>query len=76
VEGEKDRLASPPEEVLKKILAACGSFDMDAMEKCVSELERHSYESKGELVPWLREQMDNLEYDAIAERLEKELGAA
>jgi HPt (histidine-containing phosphotransfer) domain-containing protein len=73
-EGEKDSLPEPPDDVLRKILAACGSFDMDAMEECVKELEKHSYENKGELVPWLREQMDNLEYDAIVERLESELG--
>ncbi|MDR3154248.1 MAG: response regulator [Deltaproteobacteria bacterium] len=75
-DGELDSQDSPSEEVLKKILAACGTFDMDAMEECVNELERHRYESNSELVPWLREQMENLEYDAIVERLEKELGVA
>jgi CheY-like chemotaxis protein len=74
-EAERDSLASPPADILRRILAACGSFDMDAMEGCVKELERHSYETNGELVPWLREQMENLEYDAIAERLERELSA-
>jgi hypothetical protein len=48
---------------------------MDGMEAALKELESHSYETNGDLVPWLREQMDNLEYDTIVERLEKELGA-
>jgi HPt (histidine-containing phosphotransfer) domain-containing protein len=74
-EGEKDTLPEPPKDVLGKILAACGTFDMDSMEECVAELEKHAYETGGDLVPWLREQMENLEYDAIVERLEKELGA-
>jgi HPt (histidine-containing phosphotransfer) domain-containing protein len=75
-EADKDTQPSPSEDVLKRILAACGTFDMDAMEECMAELERHRYEAKGDLVPWLREQMENLEYDAIGERLEKELGAS
>jgi HPt (histidine-containing phosphotransfer) domain-containing protein len=73
-EEGKDSQDAPSPEILKRILSACGSYDMDTMEECVAELEKHSYESKADLVSWLREQMDNLEYDAIAERLEKELG--
>jgi HPt (histidine-containing phosphotransfer) domain-containing protein len=73
-EGEKDSLPEPSRDLLAKILSACGTFDMDVMEESVAELEKFSYESKGDLVPWLREQMENLEYDAIVERLEKELG--
>jgi hypothetical protein len=74
-EGEKGTLPEPPKETLRRILAASGDFDMEAMEEGVKELEGNEYESGGDLVPWLREQMDNLEYDAIAERLQKELGA-
>jgi predicted component of type VI protein secretion system len=58
---------------LKKILEACGTFDVDTMEETVAELESHEYETNSDLVAWLREQLDNLEYDLIAERLEKEL---
>ena len=72
-EEEKDQLKAPPEELLKKILEACGTFDVDAMEESMEELEKHEYETTPDLVPWLREQLDTLEYDAIAERLEKEL---
>jgi PAS domain S-box-containing protein len=72
-EEDKEKLASPSPDLLKKILEACGTFDVDTMEDSVRELESHRYENKGDLVPWLREQLDNLEYDLIAERLEKEL---
>ncbi|MDR2340216.1 MAG: response regulator [Deltaproteobacteria bacterium] len=72
-EGEKGSLPEPPKELLKKILDASASFDMDAMEDGVAELEQNDYDRGGDLVTWLREQMDNLEYDAIAERLQKEL---
>ena len=71
--GADGVLPGPPPEILREILSASRGFDMDAIEKSVKELERHQYESGGELVDWLKEQVDNLEYDAIAERLEKEL---
>jgi PAS domain S-box-containing protein len=70
---EKDSAAAPSKDLLIKILEACGSFDVDLMESAMEELESHEYETGAELVTWLREQLDNLEYDAIAERLEKEL---
>jgi hypothetical protein len=41
------------------------------MEDTLAELEEYEYESGGDLVEWLREQMDNLEYEAIQERLEE-----
>ena len=35
----------------------------------MTELELHESETGEELITWLREQMDNLEYDAMQERL-------
>jgi hypothetical protein len=40
------------------------------MEGILDEIESYDYESGGELVLWLREQMDNLEYDEICTKLE------
>ena len=40
------------------------------MEEILRKLEENEYESGGELIIWLREQLDNLEYDVIGERLE------
>ncbi|MDR2353167.1 MAG: histidine kinase, partial [Deltaproteobacteria bacterium] len=72
---EKGSLPEPPKELLQKILDASSTFDMDTMEDSVVELEKNEYETGGELVTWLREQMDNLEYDAIAQRLQDVLNA-
>jgi PAS domain S-box-containing protein len=74
-EAEKGTLPEPPKELLTEILKAVDTFDMDAIEEAVIELEKNEYETGGGLVAWLREQMDNLEYDAIAQRLKEELGA-
>ncbi|MDR2351979.1 MAG: response regulator [Deltaproteobacteria bacterium] len=71
--AEMDTLKVPSPDLLKKILVACGDFDIDSMEAAMAELEKYQYENQSDLVPWLREQLDNLEYDTIAERLGKEL---
>ncbi|MDR1129219.1 MAG: response regulator [Treponema sp.] len=67
---EKRKAAVPDRVVLEKLLEASRHFKPAAMEDLVKELEGCEYESGGELIPWLREQLDNLEYDAIKERLE------
>jgi hypothetical protein len=61
---------SPDEALLEKLLGYCIRYDMKGMEEILSELERYTYENRGELVTWLREQLDNLEYGQILERLE------
>jgi PAS domain S-box-containing protein len=68
---EKERAAAPDRALLEKILDASKHFKPTVMEEAVMELEKFDYESGEDLVSWLREQLDNLEYDAIRERLEK-----
>ncbi|MDR1307669.1 MAG: response regulator [Treponema sp.] len=69
--GEKKRKAAAPEKaLLEKLLDASRRFKPAIMEEVMTELEGCEYESGGELIPWLREQLDNLEYDAIREKLE------
>ena len=67
---EKSTLvASPDSALLAQLLDACKQFRSTAMEDILKQLEAFEYESGGDLIPWLRDQMDNLEYDAIQERL-------
>jgi CheY-like chemotaxis protein len=67
---EKRKAAAPDKELLEKMLDAAKRFKPAIMEEVMTELESCEYESGGELIPWLREQLDNLEYDAIREKLE------
>jgi PAS domain S-box-containing protein len=67
---EKRKAAAPDRELLEKLLDASRRFKPAIMEEVMTELESCEYESGGELIPWLREQLDNLEYDAIREKLE------
>jgi PAS domain S-box-containing protein len=72
VEGgsEKPKAAAPDRALLEKLLDASRRFKPAIMEELLGELEGCEYESDGELIPWLREQVDNLEYDAVREKLE------
>jgi signal transduction histidine kinase/DNA-binding NarL/FixJ family response regulator/HPt (histidine-containing phosphotransfer) domain-containing protein len=69
-EAEKPAKAAPDGALLEKILAGSRLFDAGAMEEAMAALEAYRYETGADLVSWLREQLDNLEYDAICERLE------
>jgi hypothetical protein len=66
----KDAAKSPDTALLAQFLEACKQFKSNQMEEILGKLEAFEYESGGELVQWLREQTDNLEYEAIQEKLE------
>ena len=69
-EQARQTAAAPDPALLQKLAAACARYRAKEMEEALTELEQYEYESGGELVLWLREQADNLEYDAIRERLD------
>jgi PAS domain S-box-containing protein len=66
----KQKAAAPDKVLLEKLLDASRRFKPAIMEDVLAELEKYDYESEGDLIPWLREQIDNLEYDAVREKLE------
>jgi PAS domain S-box-containing protein len=72
-EAEKPKAAAPDNALLEKLIDASKRFKPAIMEEVLAELEGFEYESGGDLIPWLREQIDNLEYDAVRERLESAL---
>jgi PAS domain S-box-containing protein len=72
--NDKRKAAAPDSALLEKLLDASKRFKPAIMEGVMAELESCEYESGGELIPWLREQIDNLEYDAVREKLESIAG--
>jgi hypothetical protein len=70
-EPAKPVAKSPDPALLAQFLEACKQFKSNQMEDVLAKLEAFEYESGGDIVQWLREQTDNLEYDAILERLAK-----
>ena len=73
--GEKHRRETLDTEKLAAMLEANKRFDAMSMEKTMTELEEATYADQAdtELILWLRDQLDNLEYGVLQERLEAEL---
>ncbi|MDR1979411.1 MAG: response regulator [Synergistaceae bacterium] len=67
--GEKPSRLSPDEALLEKLLTASKRFALNEMEEILTELEHYEYERDADLIAWLRDQADNLEYAAIQKRL-------
>jgi CheY-like chemotaxis protein len=68
----RPRVSVPDPALLGELLEACKHYKTGPMEDTLKKLESYEYESGGDLVIWLREQLDNLEYDAIQKRLEQQ----
>jgi PAS domain S-box-containing protein len=68
---QKGYLESPSDDAMDRMLAACKQYDLKEMEEALSEMESYEYERGFDMVEWLREQLDNLEYDKIIEKLEE-----
>ena len=60
--------------MLKKLLTACAEYDMDGVDGIMEELESCEYESGGELVLWLRENVDKMNFTQIKEKLSAAAG--
>ncbi|MDR3348497.1 MAG: response regulator [Acidaminococcales bacterium] len=69
-EGKKSRVREPDKRLLRKIMEACEHFRPIAMAETLSELEKYEYEKHGELIAWLKEQTEALEYEKIAAKLQ------
>ena len=70
-ESEKKTVVKKPDtETLKELIDACKHYKANFMEDALKKLEAYHYESGNDLIQWLREQADNLEYDAIRKKLE------
>jgi len=65
----KPRKDKPDHKTLSKLLAACESYNMDEVDVAMAELERYEYEADSELVPWLRDNVDQVNFIQIQERI-------
>ena len=68
--GDKQEILEKPDEgLLERLLDSCLRHDMNDIDNIVAKLDTYTYESGGELVQWLREMADEMNYNEIAERL-------
>jgi CheY-like chemotaxis protein len=69
--GAKPVCGKPDPALLERLTDAAGHYNVKVMDEILEKLESYEYEQGGELVEWLREQVDNLEYEAICRKLEE-----
>jgi HPt (histidine-containing phosphotransfer) domain-containing protein len=60
---------APDRALLAQLLAATRAYDVEAMMNILDQLDKQEYEQDADLVPWLRNQMDNFAYDQIEDCL-------
>ena len=65
----KPKKEKPDDTILKKLLETCVNYDMDGADAVMSEIELFQYESDDGLVFWLRENIDIVNFDEVAEKL-------
>ncbi len=57
----------PDKAMLEKLRSACEAFDMDKVDEAMERLEAYRYENGGDLVEWLREQVNNMIFEEIVD---------
>ncbi len=63
--ANKPAAASPAPELLRELRDASRAFDMDRVDAAMTALEAFHYETGGELVAWLRAQVDGMAFEEI-----------
>jgi hypothetical protein len=74
-DSSREIKTAPDLKTLENLSVACQSFKNSEIQKCLKSLENFEYKDDTDLVDWLREQVDNIEYDAIVDRLSEYLTA-
>ena len=73
-EHQKPIKDEPDKETLARLLAACERYDMDGADAIMSEIEQYKYASSGDLVAWLRGNVDEADFARIIEKLSGKQG--
>ena len=68
-QNPKPQKDKPDNEPLARLLAACGTHDMDEVDEAMSELEAYEYQNDDGLVAWLRDNVDQINLAKIKEKL-------
>ncbi|MDR1797583.1 MAG: transporter substrate-binding domain-containing protein [Clostridiales Family XIII bacterium] len=68
-QGGKEMRPEPSKETLEQLRCACAQFDVDAAEEAIEALSCYSYESGGDLVPWLKERVAISDFKSVVQKL-------
>ena len=67
--SEKPIKDKPDTNLLHQLADACKSSDIDIADKVMDELEKFKYEQDNDLIAWLRNAIDMMQFEEIAEKL-------
>jgi len=68
-ESEMPKKSKPDRSLLARLMEACKKYDVDEIDSAIEALESFQYDTEEQLVPWLRENIDNMNYSQIIYRL-------
>jgi len=68
-ESEKPVMDKPDKGLLDQMCAACDDYDMDGVDSALSELQKYEYRSGSEMIEWLRENVEQMNFAEIVERI-------
>ncbi|MCL2456939.1 MAG: Hpt domain-containing protein, partial [Defluviitaleaceae bacterium] len=68
-ENKKPQKNKPDEKILADLRQACTDFEMSGVDAALDALETFEYETDGELVAWLRENAEQMNFDEIIKKL-------
>ena len=68
-DNQKPVKERPDTKTLEKLLHACENYEMNKVDEAIEELESYSYKSNGDLVIWLRENTEQMNFDEIIKKL-------
>ena len=69
VHDAKPRKKSPDKELLAKLRESCENYDIDGVDKAMTELESADYEENADLIVWIREKINISKMGEVAKRL-------
>jgi len=68
-DNQKPKKEKPAPETLLSLLQACRDYEMRKVDTALDELESYDYEQNRELVTWLRDNVEQMNFDEIIDRL-------
>jgi CheY-like chemotaxis protein len=70
-EGEQGKTLkdAPDGALLEKLAERCENYDMDGIDGVMAELESFDYAARADLIAWLRERVEKMEFAEIRNRL-------
>ena len=69
IEDKKPKKNKPDSKTLNKLLRACKDYEMSNVDAALDELEIFDYKTDNDLIVWLRENVEQMNFDEIIKRL-------